>query len=481
MTVPSGDPEHTGMRAGVASVASSLVPGAGQLMLGRRRVGIFLLIVDVMALGASLTFALTSPSDLLAAWVTPSSLVVLFLLNLAGLAFRGGAAVDSYVHGERRGPLDWIGGVVAGAVVVLPHILVAVLILTQYDLIDTVFAEADPVAAPPPASMPTTVPAPGLTKETEATTTTTASTTTTAAPRIWDGHERLNIMLLGSDAGVGRIGTRTDTIILVSIEPESGDVAMFSIPRNLTEAPLPVGMGLWSCHCFPDIITHLWANGEWYPDAFPGPQSPSVNALKAAVGLIFDVDVHYYAKVDLAGFVSVVDAIGGVTIDVPKRIVDETYPSELGGTENVVIDAGVQHLDGHLALAYARIRRHSGDFARMHRQRCVLGAIVENTDVFDLITGYRDLAEAVKSHVETDIPAERLGDFVELLSRMEVDRLASLRITRYNYGAGGNASYQLYDLEKIKSDAQLLMADPTIHLDTQDGDGLDATCDESFD
>lgn len=303
----------------------------------------------------------------------------------------------------------------------------------------------------------------------------------TSAPRVWDGYERLNVMLLGSDAGVGRTGTRTDTIILVSIETESGNVAMFSVPRNLTEAPLPEGMGLWDCNCFPDIITHLWANGEWYPDAFPGPQKPSVNALKAAVGLTFGVNVHYYAKVDLAGFVGIVDALGGVTIDVPQRIVDETYPHEDGGTEYIAFDEGAQHLDGHRALAYARIRRHSGDFARMHRQRCVLGALVEQTSVLDLLRGYNGFATAVKEHVETDIPVDRLPDLIDLVSRVSLDRVATLRITRYNYGAGGHAGYQLYDLEQLRADAHALMADPTTHLRTQDGTGFEATCDQSFD
>ena len=233
--------------------------------------------------------------------------------------------------------------------------------------------------------------------------------------------------------------------------------------------------------CSPCIITHLWANGEWYPDAFPGPQHPSVNALKAAIGLTFDVEIHYYAKVDLAGFVGIVDALGGVTIEVPKRIVDEQYPHEDGGTEYIVFDEGRHHLDGHQALAYARIRRHSGDFARMHRQRCVVGALVEQTSVLDLLRGYGELASAVKAHVETDIPIERLGDFVDLLSRVSLDRMATLRVTRYNYGAGGHAGYQLYDLDRLRIDAHALMADPTAHLATQDGTGFEATCDQSFD
>jgi LCP family protein required for cell wall assembly len=331
-----------------------------------------------------------------------------------------------------------------------------------------------PESSPPSSTTTTSVAA-------TTTTTTTSTTTTTAPPDVWNGTDRVNILLLGSDAGVGRTGTRTDTMLLFSIEPATGDAAMFSIPRNLTEAPLPKGMGIWDCDCFPDILTHLWANGEWYPDAFPGPQAPSVNALKAAVGLTFDVDVDYYVKVELAGFVGIFDALGGVTVEVPKRIVDESYPHELGGSEYVVIDEGTQHLDGHLALAYSRIRRHSGDFARMHRQRCVLGSLIEQTDAGDVLAGLGDLATAVSEYVETDIPMDRLADFVELASRIEIDRFATLRITRYNYGASGHAGYQLYDLERLRRDAHTLMDDPSVHLDTQDGDGWEDTCAQSFD
>lgn len=316
---------------------------------------------------------------------------------------------------------------------------------------------------------------------TAAPTTITTTTTTTEPPRIWDGLERLNIVLLGSDAGVGRTGTRTDTVIVVSVAPESGDAAMFSVPRNLTEAPLPEGMGVWSCDCFPDIITHLWANAEWFPDAFPGPQEPSINALKAALGGVFGFDIHYYAKVDLAGFVELFDAIGGVALEIPKRIVDSSYPHEDGGRESVVIEAGEQMLDGHRALAYGRIRRNSGDFARMHRQRCLLGALLENTDSTSLAASPTSLVEAVGQHVETDIPLDSIGDFVELLSRIDMDRFATLRITSHKYGTSGHAGYQIYDLEQIRDDAHTLMADPTVHLDTQDGLGWEDTCSQSFD
>lgn len=464
---------------GLAAMASSLLPGSGHLLLGRRRVGLALLVVDGLVLLAVAVAVLGFGIELAKAWVTPGALAVLLLVNVVLLLYRGAVTTNAFFSAGSKSWLDWTGGVAAGFLVLAPHLLIGNVALTQLDLINTVFVPSGPevIAVASTTTTATVVSSGDIT----ATSTPPAATTTQRPPRLWDGYQRLNIMLLGSDAGVGRTGTRTDTIILVSIEPESGDVAMFSIPRNLTEAPLPEGMGLWDCRCFPDIITHLWANGEWYPDAFPGAQSPSVNALKGALGLIFDLEVHYYAKVDLAGFVAIFDALGGVTIDVPKRIVDEIYPHEGGGTERVVFEEGLQHLDGHQALAYSRIRRHSGDFARMHRQRCVLGALAQQTGLLDLVRGYGDFATAIKDHVETDIPVDRLGDLVELVPRIDADRLATLRITRYNYGSSGHAGYQIYDLEQLRVDAHVLMADPTVALDTQDGLGLDATCDESFD
>ncbi len=340
-------------------------------------------------------------------------------------------------------------------------------------------ADTAEAAAPESTTLPSaTTAASSTVVETSAPAPTT--TTTTEPPRVWDGLDRLTVMLLGSDAGAGRTGTRTDTIILVTVDPRTGDAAMFSIPRNLTEAPLPDGMGLWNCDCFPDILTHLWANAEWFPDAFPGPQEPPINALKATLGLMFDVEVDYYAKVDLAGFAGLFDALGGVAIDAPARVYDPSYPHENGSFESIAIEAGEQVLDGHEALAYSRIRYNSGDFARMHRQRCVLGSLLANTDPDDLL-GAASFAAAIGEFVETDIPLDHLGDFVELLSRVDLDRMATLRITSHKYGTTGHAGYQIYDLEQIRADAHALMEDPTLLLETHDGDGWDDICSKSFD
>jgi LCP family protein required for cell wall assembly len=240
-------------------------------------------------------------------------------------------------------------------------------------------------------------------------------------------------------------------------------------------------MGLWDCDCFPDLITHLYDAGVRYPEAFPGPGDPPINAIKGALSEIFGIPIHYYAMVTLDGFVGVVDALGGVNIEVPETIVDETYPHEDGSVERVVIEEGTQHLDGHLALAYARIRRHADDFARMHRQRCVLGAVLEQTNPLEVIANFGALAQAIKDNVSTDIPQDRLGDFVELLPYLGTDRVYSLRITRTQYKVGSAPGRVFYDIPRIRQDAQLMMSDPIVAMQELGLDTLDATCEESYD
>lgn len=479
--------DQTLKRRWIATLASSIFPGAGQLYLGDKRMGYWLLAIDAVVLTLLAVAVGWFQLELVKVWVSTEALVVISLLNVVVLVYRAMATTAAYsdAPGEPASPASVAGVAAAALLVVLPHLVVGYFAFVQYDLIESVFADPEPVAVGTTTSTttaPTTSLASTSTSATAPVTTTTMPpTTTTTEPPIWDGLERLNVVLLGADAGEGRTGVRTDTTIVVSIDPASGYTVMLSVPRDLSNAPLPPEMGIWGCDCFPDLITHLYDAAERNPGAFPGPGEAPFNAIKGALGEIFGMPMHYYAMVTLDGFVGVVDALGGVTIDVPKTIVDETYPHEDGSTEHVVIEAGEQHLDGHLALAYSRIRRHSDDFARMHRQRCVLGAIVAQTGPLDIVANFGEIAEAVKQHVSTDIPQDRLVDFVDLVPRVSTDRIATLRITRAEYQTGGAPGRVYYDIGRIRSDAQALIADPQSAIDQLGLSPLDGTCDQSFD
>jgi LCP family protein required for cell wall assembly len=249
---------------------------------------------------------------------------------------------------------------------------------------------------------------------------------------------------------------------------------MISLPRNFSGITLPEGMGVWDCDCFPRLLNDLYWEATRNPDAFPGTGEPGPRAIKATIGNLLGLNIHYYALVTLDGFVVIVDALGGVDIYVPNTIVDETYPHEDGVTvENVVIEAGEQHLDGHYALAYARIRRHADDFARMNRQRCVLGAVMAQSSPLELLASYGAIAEVLKDTLETDIPQDRLVDFIDLLPKVSFDRVGVLHVDR-EYISGTDTGRTFYDEDRIYQETQTLLEDPTA---AHDGLSLENTCD----
>jgi len=421
----------------LAAFASAIVPGVGQFMAGDSRKGRILLIVDVVILAITLFFFRDKVS-LLTMWIRPSSLALMMVGNILLLAYRVWAADDAYRSASASNAATRtsasgaviVGAVLIGSVLLLPHMVFGYYDVVQYDLITSVFGGNTSASA----SVATTAATPPSTDAEGNTVTTEASATTTEAPAsAFAGDDRLNILLIGGDFGQGRTGIRTDTMITVSIDPVTGETAMFSVPRNWTYSPLPEGMGVWDCDCYPELINELWVAGERYPDAFPGPGTPSENAVKGVIGEFLGLDIDYYAMVNLDGFVDIVDALGGVSIYVPSTVIDEEYPHEDGTVERIQIDQGWQELDGHLALAYARTRHADSDYFRMNRQRCVIEAMIEEADPTALVLNFGKLADVMKNTMQTDIPIDALPQLIELLPGVDLDEVVSIRFIPPEY------------------------------------------------
>lgn len=173
---------------------------------------------------------------------------------------------------------------------------------------------------------------------------------------------RTNILILGVDArpGEGMI-TRTDTIILATVDPDQPYVGMLSIPRDLyVEIP---GYG-------ENRINAAHVLGESEQEGY------GIDLAAQTVEQNFGVRVHRTLRLNFDGFVAIIDAAGGVTIDVPESFTDYEYPTPDYGTMTVSFDAGVQHMSGERALQYARIRHGSSDFVRAARQQQVIAALV---------------------------------------------------------------------------------------------------------
>jgi LCP family protein required for cell wall assembly len=450
------------LRPWLAALASALVPGLGQLITGRTRRGAVLLPITAAALVASAWMTMSQRLMLLKWSVQPEALAWLLVGNGLLLGFRVFAAADAFVGADDEPRPRGAGAVAAGAGAVLilglltiPHAVAGYADVTQYDLITTVFA---PVTTTITTILPpTTVPSTEATAAgTPADPTSPPTTTTSTAPptRIWDGAARINVLLLGGDARPSSASVRTDTMILASIDPLSGHIALFSLPRNMAQVPLPESIGIWRCDCFPGIINALWRYGDEHPDEFPDQGIPSgASAIKMAIGELTGLQVQYYALVNLTGFVEVIDAVGGVDITVPKRLYDANYGTEDGVTREVVdITPGEDHMGGHTALAYARSRRDSDDYSRMGRQRCVLQALAAQADPVTVIRVFPVIAAAVKKNLSTDIPIETLPDFIEILPLVDSEQIISVRFVPNQFtGPRTSDGYNTPDLDAIRN------------------------------
>jgi polyisoprenyl-teichoic acid--peptidoglycan teichoic acid transferase len=192
----------------------------------------------------------------------------------------------------------------------------------------------------------------------------------------WDGDDTIIVALYGVDSREDGEVARSDTIILVAIDPETNDVGMMSIPRDL-QVEIP-GLGT-------EKINAAYAQGG--------------RALtRAVIEYHFDIPVHYYAEVDFTGFINIIDTIGGVVVDNPAVIKDDNYE-----WTRVYFATGPQFMDGQTALRYVRTRYDDNDFARGQRQQQVLRAMREQGVRLNLITQVRSLLQDVEENFRTDL------------------------------------------------------------------------------
>ena len=240
---------------------------------------------------------------------------------------------------------------------------------------------------------------------------------------------RLNVLLVGSDAGPDRTGARTDTMMLASIDTTTGRTTLFALPRNIGYAQFPPEspMGTKFPKGFHDaanplsgdyLLNAVYAWGLDHPQDAPTvpTANPGLNLLHESVTYMLGVDIDYYVEVNMAGFASIIDAVGGVTVDVGP------IPLPIGGVlpdgrhvkPSGYVPAGVQHLGGEQALWFARSRRDSDDYNRMGRQRCLLQSLLQQKSPTDVITHFQEIATATTNSVSTNIPQEVLGALVSL-------------------------------------------------------------------
>nr|WP_246211301.1 LCP family protein [Phytoactinopolyspora alkaliphila] len=271
----------------------------------------------------------------------------------------------------------------------------------------------------------------------------------------WADIPTLNLLLLGSDAGDGREGARPDTLIVASIDTHTGDTTTISLPRNLMGFPFPEESPLsaiypqgWLKPAGEDDLEYM-LNATFrnlpalHPEAFEGSEKRGADATKWAVEGALGIDIDYFMMVNLDGFSAIVDALGGVTMDVPRDIPIGNKELPGGGctTPRGYVHAGDnQHLDGTQALWFARSRCGADDYDRMARQQCVISAMVDKIEPTRLLTQYQSLAAATKDMVETDVPEELFPALIELMITVQSGTLESLTLDRSFFGSMGTTS-----------------------------------------
>lgn len=219
-------------------------------------------------------------------------------------------------------------------------------------------------------------------------------------------NERVNILVLGQ-GGLGHEGPfLTDTIILLSLKPKSGDIVMLSIPRDLA-VPIP-DVGIRK-------INEVNSIGEVR-------EGGSGAALAAdVIGKTFGVPIAGFVRVDFNGFKELIDILGGITVTVPQTFTDPLFPNDEGGIAPVTFEAGTQQMDGTRALMYVRSRHgtngEGSDFARARRQQLVLLTLREKFFATSTLLSPGKLAnimQVLDRNVKTNIPVSQFDDLLSI-------------------------------------------------------------------
>ncbi len=545
-------PERRPKYRTLAAVLSALIPGVGQWYAGRTLRGWLFFAPHVVLLAGTIVGYRRGTLGLLELAVQPDLLRVFVIGDAVALIWRAWAAIDAWmvvVPGWR--PSVWSRAALGAIVVVLaaPHVLVGGYAMRGIQLVETVFVTEEEVAA------------------TTTTTMTTATTVTTSLPpeatpdpqialqlmvpdadsarnlifrqdmgdpdavavladvlappslveapfvafdqRVDPG--RISFLLVGGDAGPGRTGLRTDTMMVATIDTATGDAAIFGMPRNFKYIPLPKSMhGVWveeeqealramwtdddedgipdqwvdldgdelpdepefeSCDCYVEMLNSIYGRTRSWDRSYPGTPDPGMAALRDVVSHLLDLRIDYYVLVDMAAFVRGIDAIGGVDVMVQDPLhVTVSAPWEGAPKATVNVEEGMNHLTGFEALAYTRWRWGSSDYARMQRQRCLVRAAAAQADPVTLLTAFPTIASVIEDNVVTDVPASFLPELVRIAGKVNFNDIATVGFVPPTYNDGrALGGYPIPDVDKIRWKVDKVIAEG-IAAQTKTGD-----------
>jgi LCP family protein required for cell wall assembly len=262
---------------------------------------------------------------------------------------------------------------------------------------------------------------------------------------------RINILLMGGDAGPDRTGLRPDSMTVASVDQATGRTVLISLPRNMERAPFPESSPMhkkfpkgFRCADHTCMLNAVYTYAMAHKDLYPHVKNPGAQATKEAIEGVTGLTINYWSLIDLKGFEDLVDALGGITMDVYRRV-----PIGGGPTHPIYgyVEAGKnRHLDGRAALWFARSRSDSSDWDRIVRQKCVMNAMLNQLDPVTVLTKFNGIASASKEIVATDIPSSQVSTMLDLAQKAKTKPVGSLAIVPPLMKYSGNP-----DFDKIRA------------------------------
>ena len=434
-------------------ILNAVFPGLGHLVAGRRHWALILALPAfvLVAIGVALLLG-SSVTSLAARLFDPQVLAVLLVIQGLLLAWRLGAlAAVRQITPIRASASTIVAAIVAVAIVAAPQLVVAGLTLDARDAAAEVYAPVGEGGPWVPDSSPVPVasndPDFAVDPDASALPSASASLEPSEVPEV----PRVNVLLIGVDAGVGRSTFLTDTMIVASLDPVGETVSMVSIPRDMVDVPLPDG------RVYKGKINGLVSFANHNPRQFKGAKDGQ-SVLAAALGQLFKIKIDMWAQVSLGGFVTLVDSVGGVNVNVTDGFCDPRYNEY--GINGFNITPGRYHFDGQHALAYARIRKAAGesDFTRQARQQEVIAALRDRIVKGGLLENPGKFLRGIGETVSTNIKPSFIAEWIDVAS--QVGRKDTFRIVmghpyvKSGYDARG--SIQLPQVKRIRAMAAKL-------------------------
>jgi len=405
-------------------------PGAGQWYLGQRVAAFIYALPPLLVVGALLALTRDGLESLAGRLFDPPvALTIVVGLILLGL-WRLLSMADAWSLGRRRERAFALGAgasdkgrtgasdkdrsgrgrlaavVALAAIVILVHAVPAGLAFKFYEAGSAIFQPDGGVAAPPTAEpAPTSSPVPGSTpgpaaSPDPAVPSPPRTPIPTIPPDVTDDG-LVNVLFVGTDSLPRRPADHrlADSITLASFDPAKGSIDMVSLPRNVSRFPQYWG-GFYEGK-INTLISSAQADPGSYPD---GPMETFVEQISYLVG----VDIDYYATLDIPGFQRLVDAVGGIDVEVTEPIADPAFP--------LYLDVGRHHLDGATAMMYVRSRKGPGgsNERRSYRQQQVLLELRRKLSDPQMLPRLPEVLDAMASTVRTNLPAGRLGETLRL-------------------------------------------------------------------